>query len=200
MSAAVSGGLSVGGKLPRGAFAQVGSSVGHDATTLSRIWKRYNSAIAKGVPGGEWVSRIKQDSGRKRINRQALREKLASVPVEDRAVERRVAHATGVSRHLARQAVHKRMLKHRTTFIKPVLTSENKLQRVEHALGFIDERTLQFEPMYDVVHDDEKWFYADRNWRSYLVFDGEEMPARVWKSKRFIPCFLRRSLVPCKPP
>ncbi|GMF43984.1 unnamed protein product [Phytophthora fragariaefolia] len=101
---------------------------------------------------------------------------LASAPVEDRVVERRVAHAAGVSRHLVRQAVHEGMLKPRTTLIKPVLTSDNKLQRVEHALGFIDERTLQFDPMYDTAHVDEKWFYADRNMRSYLVFDGEEMP------------------------
>ncbi|ETM52668.1 hypothetical protein L914_03757, partial [Phytophthora nicotianae] len=38
--------------------------------------------------------------------------------------------------------------------------------------------------MHNLVHVDEKWFYADRNRRSYLVFDGEELPARVWKSKR----------------
>ncbi|ETP06841.1 hypothetical protein, variant [Phytophthora nicotianae CJ01A1] len=64
---------------------------------------------------------------------------------------------------------------------------QNKPQRVEHALSFIDDTTLHFEPMTNLLHVDEKWIYADRNWRSYLVFDGEELPPRVWKSKRFIP-------------
>ncbi|KAI9980340.1 hypothetical protein PInf_026423 [Phytophthora infestans] len=71
------------------------------------------------------------------------------------------------------------MFKRRTTFIKPALTPENKLQRVEHALSFIDDTTLAFEPMHNMVHVDEKWFYADRNKRSYLVFDGEEPPPRL---------------------
>ncbi|KAG3063377.1 hypothetical protein PI125_g24359 [Phytophthora idaei] len=61
------------------------------------------------------------------------------------------------------------------------------MQRVEHALSLIDDATLRFEPMHNVVHVDEKWFYGDRNRRSYLVFDGDELPPRAWKSKRFIP-------------
>ncbi|KAG6945703.1 hypothetical protein JG687_00017129 [Phytophthora cactorum] len=51
--------------------------------------------------------------------------------------------------------------------------------RVEHALSFIDDTTLDFEPMHNLVHVDEKMFYADRNRRSYLVFDGEDPPPRV---------------------
>ncbi|ETN05971.1 hypothetical protein PPTG_13816 [Phytophthora nicotianae INRA-310] len=47
--------------------------------------------------------------------------------------------------------------------------------------------TLHFKPMYNMVHVDEKWLYADRDTRSYLVLEGEELPSRVWKSKRFIP-------------
>ncbi|KAE9356794.1 hypothetical protein PR003_g2145 [Phytophthora rubi] len=94
---------------------------------------------------------------------------------------------SGVSRHRVRQAVKEGMLTRRTPFIKPALTSENKLQIVEHALPFVGDRTLQFELMHDIVHVDEKWFYADPNRRSGLVFDGEERPTRVWTRKRFIP-------------
>ncbi|KAG6948082.1 hypothetical protein JG688_00015253 [Phytophthora aleatoria] len=79
------------------------------------------------------------------------------------------------------------MVTRRTSFIKPALTSENKMRRVEHALSFIDDTTLDFEPMHNIVYVDEKRFYADRNRRSYLVFDGEGLPPRVWKSKRFVP-------------
>ncbi|RAW25928.1 hypothetical protein PC110_g17663 [Phytophthora cactorum] len=79
------------------------------------------------------------------------------------------------------------MVTRRTSFIEPALTSENKMRRVEHALSFIDDTTLYFEPMHNIVYVDEKRLYADRiNRRSYLVFDGEGLPPRVWKSKRFV--------------
>ena len=74
------------------------------------------------------------------------------------------------------------MLKRRTTFIKPALTSTNKLQRVDYVLSFVDNKTLQFDPMYDVVHVGKKWFYADRDKRSYLVFDCEEVPLASGKA------------------
>ncbi|KAE9054775.1 hypothetical protein PF005_g33232 [Phytophthora fragariae] len=179
--------LSNNGELPRDAYSRVGAHVARDPTTVSTIWKRYAAAVEAGVPGGEWSSRVKRNSGRKRKDREEVRAKLATVPVEERAVERRVAAASGLSRHLVRQAVSEGMIRRRTTFIKPALTCENKLERVEHALSFIDDRTLRFESLHNVVHVDEKWFYADRNRRSYLVFEGEELPPRAWKSKRFIP-------------
>ncbi|ETP18299.1 hypothetical protein F441_07446 [Phytophthora nicotianae CJ01A1] len=179
--------ISKNGKLPRGAYAKVASGVERDPTTTSTIWKGYVAAVEAGVVGGEWKSRRKQHCGRKRKNRDELREKLARVPMEDRAVERRAAAAAGASRHLVRQAVREGMLKRRTVLIKPALTPENKLRRVEHALSFIDDRILEFESMHNVVHVDEKWFNSDRDKRSYLVLEGEEPPPRFWKSKRFIP-------------
>lgn len=45
-----------------------------------------------------------------------------------------------------------------------------------------------FEPMYDVVHVDEKWFYEDVNKRSCLVFEDDETPLqRSQRSKSRIP-------------
>jgi hypothetical protein len=75
----------------------------------------------------------------------------------------------------------------RSSRIHPVLTSENKLQRIEWVMSFIDENKHKFESMMDVVHVDEKWFTADKDKRSYLVLDGKEPPQRSWCNKRFIP-------------
>ncbi|KAG2970196.1 hypothetical protein PC120_g26610 [Phytophthora cactorum] len=71
--------------------------------------------------------------------------------------------------------------------IRPTLTAGNKLSRVNQCLTFIDDSTLEFESMDNVVHVDEKWFYEDKDKRSYLLFPGEEPPHRTRKSKRFIP-------------
>ncbi|ETK96197.1 hypothetical protein L915_00975 [Phytophthora nicotianae] len=51
---------------------------------------------------------------------------------------------------MVRQAVKEDVLARRTTFVKPALTPNNKLRRVEHALSFVDDRTLQFKPMYNM--------------------------------------------------
>ncbi|ETN14240.1 hypothetical protein PPTG_07874 [Phytophthora nicotianae INRA-310] len=44
-----------------------------------------------------------------------------------------------------------------------------------------------FEPMYDVVHVDEKWFYEDVNNRSCLVFEDETPLQRSQRSKNHTP-------------
>ncbi|POM64463.1 Hypothetical protein PHPALM_20001 [Phytophthora palmivora] len=48
------------------------------------------------------------------------------------------------------------ILKRKSERIKPSLTDENKLKRLEYVLGFIDEDSLRFEPMDNVIHIDEK--------------------------------------------
>ncbi|ETN22044.1 hypothetical protein PPTG_20876 [Phytophthora nicotianae INRA-310] len=142
--------ISINGTLPRGTYAKVATGMGCDPTTISAIWNRYAATGDTGVRGGEWISRIKKNSGRKRKNRDEVREKLASVPIEDRSVERRAAASAGLSRYMVRQAVKEVVLARRMPFVKPALTPNSKLRRVEHALSFVDDRTLQFEPMYNM--------------------------------------------------
>uniref|UniRef100_H3GPK9 DDE-1 domain-containing protein n=1 Tax=Phytophthora ramorum TaxID=164328 RepID=H3GPK9_PHYRM len=64
-----------------------------------------------------------------------------------------------------------------TSRIKPALTPQNIARRVEFV----------FEPMYDIVHVDEKWFYEDVDKHWYYAAEGEEAPPRRRRSKRFIP-------------
>ncbi|KAG6951629.1 hypothetical protein JG687_00013491 [Phytophthora cactorum] len=58
---------------------------------------------------------------------------------------------------------------------------------MEHALTFIDPTSIMFEPMYDMVHVDEKCFYEDVNMRSYLLFVGETALQRSRRSKNHVP-------------
>ncbi|KAG3150138.1 hypothetical protein PC128_g23280, partial [Phytophthora cactorum] len=151
------------------------------------IWVRYTLSIEAGIVGGEWQSRIKQNSGRKRKDRSEIVELLQALPIDDRSVERRAVSLAGVSRHLVRSLVEEGGLSRVMARIRPTLTAGNKLSRVNQCLTFIDDSTLEFESMDNVVHVDEKWFYEDKDKRSYLLFPGEEPPHRTRKSKRFIP-------------
>ena len=40
--------------------------------------------------------------------------------------------------------------------IKPLLTEENKPERIAYIVRGVDESTLLYSPMYDVIHIDEK--------------------------------------------
>ncbi|KAG6610603.1 uncharacterized protein IUM83_06667 [Phytophthora cinnamomi] len=83
--------------------------------------------------------------------------------------------------------LRKRILKWKAGRIKPCLKEENKLQRLEYALSFVDEESLQFVSMSYVVHVDEKLFYGDVDKHSYLAFEDEITPQRSRPSKHFVP-------------
>ncbi|ETI51554.1 hypothetical protein F443_05143 [Phytophthora nicotianae P1569] len=70
---------------------------------------------------------------------------------------------------------------------KAAVHRDFKRSPVEHVLFFINDDTLEFEPLDDVVHADEKWLYEDKDKRSYLLFPGENPTHHIRKSKKFIP-------------
>ena len=52
-----------------------------------------------------------------------------------------------------------------------------------YALSFInDEPGHAFDPMFDMVHVDEKWFHHDRKMRRYHLLPDEEPPQRQLRS------------------
>ncbi|ETL24787.1 hypothetical protein L916_21269, partial [Phytophthora nicotianae] len=134
------------GTLPRGAYPKVATGMGRDPTTISAIWKRYAVTVGAAVLGGEWISKIKKNSGRKRKNRDEVREKLASVYIEDSTVERRAAVNAGLSRYMVRQAVKEGVLARRTTFVKSALTPNNKLRRRKASFPGVKEQAVRPSP------------------------------------------------------
>ncbi|ETN00064.1 hypothetical protein PPTG_18335 [Phytophthora nicotianae INRA-310] len=177
---------SVGGELPRGVQARVAREFRCSDASIGRIWHRFRETEANdGLE--EWKSRIKQNSGRKKKNRDEIAAKIRAVPIEERKPYRPLAHAAGISKYLVQALIREGVLKVHSTHITPYLTENNKFRRIEHVLTYIDPTSLMFEPMYDVVHVDEKWFYEDVNKRSCLVFEDETPLQRSRRSKNHIP-------------
>ncbi|KAG2795420.1 hypothetical protein PC114_g24651 [Phytophthora cactorum] len=54
-------------------------------------------------------------------------------------------------------------------------------------MSFVDEDSLEFEYFDDIVMIDEKQFNADKDARSFMMFDDEKVPPRSCRSKNFIP-------------
>ncbi|KAE9011493.1 hypothetical protein PR002_g15059 [Phytophthora rubi] len=178
---------SIDGVLPRGLRSELARRWGRARTTMVTLWASYRAAKAGTGAKDAWKSKIKQKSGRKRKGRAATAAKLRAIPVGERQVVRQVATRAGVTRYMVAALQKEGTLARRTSRIKPALTHDNKLHRLEFALAHVDESSMTFEPMLDVIHVDEKWFNADKDKRSYLVFEDEMPPPRFFKSKRFIP-------------
>ena len=54
--------------------------------------------------------------------------------------------------------------------LKPILTEENKWERLEMALHFVDpEDPTKYQYMRDRVHLDEKWFFLMQEKERYLL-------------------------------
>jgi hypothetical protein len=137
------------------------------------------ATLPNGIRGGGWKSRIKAKAGKKKLDRA---EKLKSVSIDERKIQRRAAAAAGISSHILRQLMKEGIASRVSTRIKSALTAMNKLERIESALGYIDDVSMEFDYMENVVHVDEKWFDKDKNKRSYIVFE----PTRRRRSKNFI--------------
>jgi hypothetical protein len=73
--------------------------------------------------------------------------------------------------------------------LKPVLTEENKVARVEHCLWHQDPERDNgvFREMHDVVHLDETWYYLTRMVEHYYLAPHEKDPERNTRHKRHIP-------------
>ena len=74
-----------------------------------------------------------------------------------------------------------------TNAIKPLLTEENKRARIAFIVRFVDESTLLYSPMYDVIHLDEKWYYMTRASQRIYLYPIE--PA----SLRYVRCLFNIS-------
>ena len=74
-----------------------------------------------------------------------------------------------------------------TSSLKPTLTDENKISRMELALSFIDKNnTSKFENMEDLIHIGEKWFYLTKDGQHFIIAAEKEEPYRHVQHKLFL--------------
>ncbi|GMF31108.1 unnamed protein product [Phytophthora fragariaefolia] len=173
-------------KLGYGTFNEFARKYQCNVRTVARVWKRFKSSVAAGNIARDVSSRIKGRSGRKGYNKSELATAMKAVPIEERRTIATTATAVGVSSGVIQWLLRDCVVKRATSRIKPLLTPQNQRERMEYALALVDENNLFFEPMHDVVHVDEMWFYEDEVKHTYYVVGDEEVPQRHRRSKRFI--------------
>ncbi|RHY01987.1 hypothetical protein DYB25_011970 [Aphanomyces astaci] len=158
-----------GGRLTHGAFAKTAEALDVSARAVSYTWRKFrNDGTTKSSKAGNVGRRLRYTS-------QAIQQRVGAVPIDQRSTMRDISVATGIALGTLSRHLKKGTFRRRSTRIKPLLSDANKLERVE------------FDPLWDVVHLDEKWFNADKDRRTVYLLPDEAPQRRSWKSKRFIP-------------
>jgi transposase-like protein len=173
------------GSIPYGVFSTMAKRFGVCRHTVYRVWKRAESCKQSGVDA--YVSLSKSGlRGRKKIDYKLQIDRLKAIPPTKRGTVRATAAALGIPKSSFFNMKKRNEVRVHTSSLKPLLTAENMVQRVEFCKTFIQQPTMRFVDMYDMVHIDEKWFYVTTNNRRIFLHPDEEDPVRVTKSKRFI--------------
>ncbi|KAF0712947.1 Aste57867_4587 [Aphanomyces stellatus] len=153
--------------------AMVAKKFGCSKDTVRRIWRR----AAVDLTGAKIVFqdvalRKKGRSGRKPKHTAAdAQARIITVPQARRFCFRSLAHAIKMPQSTLHYYYKRGVIAKYSSYLKPILTSSNKVARLKWALDRVKEvqGTKYFNYMYDTVHVDEKWFFMTR--KKKVIYD-----------------------------
>ncbi|KAG3159177.1 hypothetical protein PI126_g7513 [Phytophthora idaei] len=175
---------SVDGVPRRGAIKEVAAKFRVDRRTISRVWKKAKAEEARS-------RQLRADyrgnaRGRPMLDLSEKLEKLRITPFDQRSTLPAASSACCVARATLQRRVKGGQVVAHVSYVKPLLTDENKAARLTWCISHVQPNSLLFNNMYDTIHVDEKQFYLTAVRRRYYLLPGEEAPHRQVRSKRFI--------------
>ena len=177
------------GVLPWGSFTIVADQIGVARSTISRLWRQARRARKQSLIitpeialwNNSRVTPLKYSHAE-------FHQGLKEIPWHRRKTYRSTAKAMGVSLNtVQRVLLQKDVCCVHMSSLKPTLTEENKMSRMELALSFIDKNNMsKFEDLEDLIHIDEKWFYLTKDGQCFIIAADEEEPYRHVQHKSFL--------------
>ena len=83
--------------------------------------------------------------------------------------------------------LHRDVCRIHMSSLKPTLTEENKMSRMDLALSYVDKNnTNKFKNTEDLIHINEKWFYLMKDGQCFIIAADEEEPYRHVQHKSFL--------------
>lgn len=157
-------------------------------STIDRIWKDVKDQIKEGrevdvssKKKGNVVWK-KKDLGLPRV---------ATIPLNKSKTIQGLARTLGVSHSTLHLRFQLGELKRHSSRLKPAMTPENKLKRMEFCVNMPDKDWLTtpwpfFQKMDNIIHIDKKWFYMTRVNNNYYLLPEESTPLRIVHNKNNI--------------
>lgn len=78
------------------------------------------------------------------------------------------------------------LIQHVYGTVGPTLTFQNAITRLAHCIQMLSDDLTCFQPMFDYVHVDEKYFYICKAKQGYSIVRGEATPARYVQNRRIL--------------
>jgi hypothetical protein len=177
------------GKLRLGSIEDAAKKFDIGREAVSRLWNNSTTTRLQQYPDWNEILSKKNERGRKPLyDREAVKEACKEVARKKRKTIRALASSIDIPRSTIHRmkALDKIFVRH-TSSLKPVLTDNHKLARIDYCLSMRDKGDpTRFADMYDMVHVDEKWFYITSDGEAYILAEGEEPPVRRTMSKQYI--------------
>ena len=172
------------GRLDVGVIPYLVETYGYTPSGIKWMWNRHKQMAMDKNKAFQVVR--KKGSGRKRkVSIEHLKQLVRNVPFHQRSKVRSLSKAINIPRSTLHRALQLGVLQRTTSTVKPILTENNKLSRIAWVKSKVAEDG-RFVDMMNEIHIDEKWFYITREKERYIIVEGESIPERKVKSKRFI--------------
>ena len=177
------------GVLLWGSLTIVADEIGVACSTISWLWGQMRKAH-KGslIITLEIALRNNSHANALKYSHAEFCQSLKEIPWRHWKTYRSTVKALGVSLNTAQRMLLQRdVCRICTSSLKPTLTDENKVSRMELALSFIGNNdTSKFEHMEDLIHIDEKWFYLTKDGQRFIIVADEAEPYRHVQHKSFL--------------
>ena len=147
------------GVLPWGSFTIVADQIGVARSTISRLWRQARGARKQSlIITPEIASRNNSRANALKYSHTEFHQGLKEIPRCCRKTYHSTAKAMGVSLNtVQRILLQKDVCRVHTSSLKPTLTEENKMSRMELALSFIDKNRGSYSHRRDMVLSHEGW-------------------------------------------
>lgn len=178
-------GMASNGVLPHGALTKVGKIFDVNRDTARRLWKQATLCRSSNAIVSHEIVSKKHQRGRKAFwNREAIKDATKLIPKKKRAMYRSLLASLDIPKTTLYN-MKLQLFKRHSSALKPTLTEEHKIARIDYALTMRDpnESLLKYSDMFDVVDVDEKWFYLTRDKECYILAIDKEPPKRHTKHK-----------------
>ena len=175
--------------LPWGSYTIVADEVGVTRSTISRLCRQARGAREQSLIITPEIASWNNSHGKSlKYSHAEFHQGLKEIPRHRRKTYRSTEKAMGVSLNTVhRMLLQKDVCRVHTSSLKPTLTEENKMSRMELALSFVDKNnTSKFKNMEDLIHIDEKWFYLTKDGQRFIIAADEEEPYRHVQHKSFL--------------
>ena len=173
------------GVLPWGSLTIVADQIGVSRSTISRLWRQARGAHEQSlIITPEIASRNNSRANCLKYSHAEFHQGLKEIPRHHRKTYCSTVKAMGVALStVQRMLLHRDVCRVHTSSLKPTLTEENKMSRMELALSFVDENnTSKFENMEDLIHIDKKWFYLTKDGQRFIIAGMRRNPTGMFNT------------------